>query len=110
MEGDPRPLPAPVELAAFRVTQEALTNVSKHAPRARATVRIVYTPQDLVVDVADDGGPLKAPAGAGHAGHGLVGMRERALSVGGTFTTGPSVTGGFRVLAVLPAALGVSSP
>ncbi|GAA4566199.1 sensor histidine kinase [Planotetraspora kaengkrachanensis] len=109
-EGDPRPLPAPVELAAFRVTQEALTNVSKHAPRARATVRIAYTPRDLVVDVADDGGPLKAPPGAGPAGHGLVGMRERALSVGGTFTTGPSVTGGFRVLAVLPAALGVSTP
>jgi signal transduction histidine kinase len=111
-EGERRALPAPVELAAFRVAQEALTNVSKHAPRACATVRITYTSDDLVVDVADDGGPARVPAGGveASAGHGLLGMRERALSVGGTFTTGPSATGGFRVLAVLPAALGQSSP
>ncbi|WP_345576268.1 sensor histidine kinase [Nonomuraea rosea] len=99
--GAPRPLPAPVDLAAFRIVQEALTNVSKHAPRATASVRISYASDEVAVDVADDGqsGPSGISSGTGH---GLIGMRERALSVGGTFLAGPVDGGGFRVHAVLP--------
>jgi signal transduction histidine kinase len=99
--GDPRPLPAPVGLAAFRIVQEALTNVSKHAPRATATVRIDYTSDAVVVDVADDGESDPGGISSG-TGHGLIGMRERARSVGGTFVAGPVEDGGFRVRAVLP--------
>ncbi|WP_433444447.1 sensor histidine kinase [Nonomuraea sp. CA-141351] len=100
--GDPRPLPAPVDLAAFRIAQEALTNVSKHAPRATATVRISYTSDEVIVDVADDGAGHPGGSSSG-TGHGLIGMRERALSVDGTFLAGPVAGGGFRVHAVLPA-------
>ncbi|MFD1537851.1 sensor histidine kinase [Nonomuraea guangzhouensis] len=99
--GDPRPLPAPVGLAAFRIVQEALTNVSKHAPRATATVRIDYASDAVVVDVADDGESDPGGISSG-TGHGLIGMRERARSVGGTFVAGPVEDGGFRVRAVLP--------
>ncbi|MET7338205.1 sensor histidine kinase [Nonomuraea sp. NPDC005650] len=99
--GEPRPLPAPVDLAAFRIVQEALTNVSKHAPRATATVRIEYAADGMIVDVTDDG--LGGAGGiSSGTGHGLIGMRERALSVGGTFLAGPVDGGGFRVHAVLP--------
>ncbi|MFC4531147.1 sensor histidine kinase [Sphaerisporangium dianthi] len=115
LEGTPRPLPSPVELTAFRVVQEALTNVSKHAGPATTRVRIAYGQRDLTIEVSDDGrgrasrpgglrdgdgGPDAAPASG--AGHGLVGMRERALSVGGTFSVGPVPGRGFRVHAVLP--------
>ncbi|GLZ79954.1 two-component sensor histidine kinase [Actinorhabdospora filicis] len=98
-EGEPRPLSAQVELTAFRIAQEALTNVSKHAPGAAATVRIAYEREDLLVQVSDDG-----PGGAAlGTGHGLIGMRERALSVEGTFQAGTRPGGGFLVRAVLPA-------
>ena len=98
-EGEPRPLPAQVELAAFRIVQEALTNVSKHTGGAAARVRIAYVPGDLLVEVTDDG-----PGGAAlGTGHGLIGMRERALSVEGTFQAGSRPEGGFAVRAVLPA-------
>jgi signal transduction histidine kinase len=112
LEGTPRPLPSPVELTAFRVVQEALTNVSKHAGDAATRVRITYGHRDLTVDVTDDGrtgedghrGAERHDGTDGTAtGHGLVGMRERALSVGGTFSVGPSQGRGFRVHAVLPA-------
>ncbi|GAA3834526.1 histidine kinase [Sphaerisporangium flaviroseum] len=100
LEGTPRPLPSPVELTAFRVVQEALTNVSKHAGKATTQVRITYGRRDLTVDVTDDG---RGGGNATSTGHGLVGMRERALSVGGTFSVGPFTERGFRVHAVLPA-------
>ncbi|MEU7833681.1 sensor histidine kinase [Nonomuraea sp. NPDC049129] len=101
--GDPRPLPAPVDLAAFRIVQEALTNVSKHAPQATATVRIDYASDEVIVDVADDGqGQSDAGGVSSGTGHGLIGMRERALSVDGTFLAGPVDGSGFRVHAVLP--------
>ncbi|MFC4586331.1 sensor histidine kinase [Sphaerisporangium corydalis] len=109
LQGTPRPLPSPVELTAFRVVQEALTNVSKHAGAASTRVLITYGQRDLTVDVSDDGrgGKDHALPGQDHAvttsGHGLLGMRERALSVGGTFSVGPSLGRGFRVHAVLPA-------
>ncbi|SEL83838.1 sensor histidine kinase [Nonomuraea pusilla] len=99
--GDARPLPAPVELAAFRIVQEALTNVSKHAPGAEADVRITYGAGKVVVEVNDDGAGRDGEIALG-VGHGLIGMRERALSVEGTFRAGPLRGGGFQVRAVLP--------
>jgi signal transduction histidine kinase len=98
VEGAPTPLPAPVELAAFRIVQEALTNVSKHAPTSTATMRILHAPAGMTVEVTDDG-----PGGLSQGtGHGLIGMRERALSLGGMFTAGPMAGGGFRVHATVP--------
>jgi signal transduction histidine kinase len=111
VEGEPRQVPAEVDLAAFRIVQEALTNVVRHAGHgARATVRIVYAPTELVVQVDDDGrgtrlaaGPPGASATAGEgAGRGIAGMRERAHALGGTFTAGPRPGRGFRVKASFP--------
>jgi signal transduction histidine kinase len=96
--GEPAELPAGRELAAFRIVQEALTNVRRHAHATTARVRLAYTPTSLRIDVTDDG---RGRTGT-HAGHGLVGMRERAALYGGTLETGPADGGGFRVTAVLP--------
>ncbi|WP_318218258.1 sensor histidine kinase [Streptomyces sp. SCL15-6] len=95
-------LPAAVDLAAYRIIQEALTNVQKHAgPRAKAEVSIVRVGPNIEVTVLDDGaGGTDAPADGG--GHGLLGMRERVTAVRGTLTTGPRYGGGFRVHAILP--------
>ncbi|MFC5955716.1 sensor histidine kinase [Streptomyces pratens] len=107
-------LPAAVDLAAYRVIQEALTNVQKHAgSEAKAEVSVVRVGPHLEVTVLDDGtgagrheapvgtGRHEAPAGAG-GGHGLLGMRERVTALRGTLTTGPRYGGGFRVHAILP--------
>lgn len=97
--GEPRPLPAAVDLAAYRVVQEALTNVLRHARVAAARVTVDYRGEELVVEVTDRGvGP------AGGAGHGLAGMRERVTALGGALSTGPGPDGGFRVCARLPVA------
>ncbi|MEU0847559.1 MULTISPECIES: sensor histidine kinase [Streptomyces] len=95
-------LPTAVDLAAYRIIQEALTNVQKHAgPRAKAEVSIVRVGPNIEVTVLDDGaGGADAPADGG--GHGLLGMRERVTAVRGTLTTGPRYGGGFRVHAILP--------
>ncbi|MEU3658880.1 sensor histidine kinase [Streptomyces sp. NPDC032940] len=95
-------LPTAVDLAAYRIIQEALTNVQKHAgPRAKAEVSIVRVGPHIEVTVLDDGaGETDAPADGG--GHGLLGMRERVTAVRGTLTTGPRYGGGFRVHAILP--------
>ncbi|MFJ7148104.1 sensor histidine kinase [Streptomyces sp. NPDC100445] len=95
-------LPAAVDLAAYRIVQEALTNVRKHAgPGAGAEVSFVRAGPDVEVTVLDDGpGQPGAPADGG--GHGLIGMRERVTALGGTLTTGPRPGGGFRVHAILP--------
>ncbi|MFJ8547128.1 sensor histidine kinase [Streptomyces sp. NPDC093586] len=95
-------LPTAVDLAAYRIIQEALTNVQKHAgPRAKAEVSIVRVGTGIEVTVLDDGaGEARAPADGG--GHGLLGMRERVTAVRGTLTTGPRYGGGFRVHAILP--------
>ena len=102
VEGEPRPLPAGVDLAAFRIVQEALTNVARHAGPASATVRVAYGDDDLTVQVDDDG------RGMGHAtsggGNGIPGMRERAAALGGRLRAGPRPGGGFQVLASLPVA------
>jgi signal transduction histidine kinase len=99
IEGDVRPLPAVVELCAYRVVQEALTNVIKHAPGAKADVRIDYEPSWLAIDVTDDGpGPNATDGG----GHGLLGMRERVELLGGRMRTGRGPRGGFSVDVRIP--------
>ncbi|MBL1087199.1 sensor histidine kinase [Streptomyces actinomycinicus] len=95
-------LPAAVDLAAYRIVQEALTNVRKHAgPGARAEVSVVRVGADIEVTVLDDG-PGEATAPESGGGHGLLGMRERVAALGGTLTTGPRHGAGFRVHAILP--------
>jgi signal transduction histidine kinase len=100
--GPPRPLPPEVDLAAYRIIQESLTNSIRHAGPATATVSLTYGAADLRIEISDTGrGAVVGPAGTGH---GLTGMRERAAAVGGTVQAGPGETGGFRVTARLPAA------
>ena len=94
-----------VELAAYRITQEALTNARRHAPGAAVDVELRYGDDALRLRIRDNGpGPSAAEAaGSEPPGHGLLGMRERALAVGGSLRTGPAPGGGFCVEAVLPA-------
>jgi len=100
--GTQRPLPADVDQAAYRIVQEALTNVSRHAGQACASVHLHYAPDALTVEVSDDGtGVSPVPAGPGL---GLVGMRERVSALGGRLDAGPRESGGFQVRAELPAA------
>ncbi|MFI5612038.1 sensor histidine kinase [Amycolatopsis sp. NPDC051903] len=97
--GAERPLPAPVDVAAYRIIQESLTNALRHAAPATATVTLAYAGGHLDLDVTDTGpGPSADPG----AGHGIRGMTERATAAGGTLTTGPGACGGFRVHARLP--------
>jgi signal transduction histidine kinase len=99
-EAHPGELPAGLDLAAYRVVQEALTNVRKHAVDAtHAVVRLRFEAETLHIEVRDDGTPRAAEVGSGH---GLVGMRERVSLYGGVLTTGPAPGGGWRVAAVLP--------
>jgi signal transduction histidine kinase len=100
VEGTPRPLPAGTDLAAFRIVQEALTNVTRHAGPARATVLVRYGADDLTVRVDDDGRGPSATRSPG--GNGIRGMRERVTALGGELHTGPRPGGGFRVQARLP--------
>ncbi|WP_436843546.1 ATP-binding protein [Streptomyces hundungensis] len=98
----PDPLPASVDLAAYRVIQEALTNVRKHAgPGARAEVSVVRVGPNTEITVIDNGTGTGAADGDG-GGHGLLGMRERVTALGGSCTAGPRYGGGFRVQAILP--------
>jgi signal transduction histidine kinase len=105
--GPAQPLPAEVDLAVYRIVQEALTNVVRHAGGgARATVRLAYAPHEVHVRVDDDGpshGPGAAVAdGAPGGGRGIAGMRERARALGATVEAGPGPDGGFHVLARFP--------
>jgi signal transduction histidine kinase len=100
IEGEPRPLPAAIDLSAYRIVQESLTNTLKHAGRASVQVRLCYRPRDVAIDVIDDGPGGTEPAGT--AGRGLAGMRERVALFNGTLDAGPKVGGGFRVHAELP--------
>ncbi len=96
-------LPAHVELAALRIVQESLTNVLLHAGAGRAAVDIRCADGDLLVTIDDDGRPVATrPDGAGRTGHGLPGMRARALLCGGTLRTGTGPLGGWRTRALLP--------
>ncbi|KUF15567.1 MULTISPECIES: sensor histidine kinase [Streptomyces] len=107
VEGTPRPLPSGVELTAYRIVQEALTNTRKHGgENAGASVRLVYFDDGLGLLVEDDGKgaphELYEDGGADGSGHGLIGMRERVGMVGGTLDAGPRPGGGFRISALLP--------
>ncbi|MEU8929678.1 sensor histidine kinase [Streptomyces sp. NPDC048409] len=96
-------LPAAVDLAAYRIIQEALTNVRKHAgPEAKAEVSVVRVGPHIEVTVLDDGPGAGVESAAEGGGHGLLGMRERVTALRGTLTTGPRYGGGFRVHAILP--------
>ncbi|GAA1703210.1 hypothetical protein GCM10009765_60690 [Fodinicola feengrottensis] len=96
----PSTLPPAVDLAAYRIVQEALTNSIRHAGPATATVQINYDQREISLQISDTGrGPAPStPAG----GHGLIGMRERAAAVGGALHAGPGHGGGFHVTAHLP--------
>jgi signal transduction histidine kinase len=99
--GAERPLPADVDQAAYRIVQEGLTNVSRHAGRAHASVSLRYTHEALTIQIDNDGtGDGARPAGPGL---GLIGMRERVSALGGRLHAGPQDGGGFQVRAELPA-------
>ena len=100
-EGPPTELPAGVDLSAYRIVQEALTNTVRHARATRAEVTVRYGADAVELDVRDDGRAAQSGAANG-SGHGLAGMRERASLVGGTLEAGPMPGGGYRVHARLP--------
>ncbi len=97
--GEVRPLPEAVDLTAYRLVQESLTNTAKHAAGAAACVRLAFRPGVLALSVEDNGPPV---ASVRAEGHGIIGMRERAAALGGWLSAGPRSGGGFRVLAELP--------
>ena len=104
-EGTARPLPPGADLTAYRIVQEALTNVTKHAGTAGARVRLVWNRDRVTITVADDGGSagaFTAPTGDRPPGYGLIGMRERATAVGGQLSAGRRPEGGFLVSTELP--------
>jgi signal transduction histidine kinase len=100
IEGEPRPLPAGVDLSAYRIVQEALTNTLKHARPAHARVTVRYRSDDVELEVVDDG---RRRANGSNGGQGIPGMRERVRLYGGTLETGTAIEGGFAVRARLPA-------
>lgn len=102
-EGDDRRYALPVERTAYRVVQEALTNVHKHAAGAATRVRLARRPEEVAVLVENEAPAEGAPgAGLPSGGNGLLGMRERVTSLGGGFVSGPTERGGFRVSAIIP--------
>jgi signal transduction histidine kinase len=103
IDGAPAPLPQGVDLSAYRIVQEALTNTLRHAHAASARVRLCYAPDALTVEVTDDGrGAAAALLEPAHHGYGIVGMRERVAMIGGEMIAGPRAGGGFEVRARLP--------
>jgi signal transduction histidine kinase len=110
VHGERRALPASIDLAAFRIVQESLTNIVRHAGASAATVELTYGPDQLTVQVDDNGGDpgasgrrREALAPDGHGGgNGIPGMSERAVALGGTLDAGPRSSGGFRVRAQIP--------
>ena len=105
VDGPPVDVPASVDLSAFRIIQEALTNVVKHAATPDCQVRLAYRERELSLEVLDEGdaGQAAAAGAAGlSTGHGLIGMRERVHLCGGEFSAGPRPGRGFRVAATLP--------
>ncbi len=113
-DGDPVELPEGVDLSAYRIVQEALSNAMRHAPGSQVRVEVAYLPDRLELEVRNDavasvlvGGEARGLAGGG--GHGLVGMRERVVMLGGSLEAGATEDGGFRVSAVLPVSPGPES-
>ena len=99
MQGDPGSVPSAVQLSAYRIVQESLTNVLKHAGRASAQVTVRVERSQVSIDVVDDG---RGACAVETGGHGLLGMRERVALFGGQLETGALPGGGFRVRASLP--------
>lgn len=99
IQGEPRPLPPEADLAAYRIIQEALTNVTKHAGATAVVIRVHYTPKTVRLQIDDDGTSPQDPT----PGNGIRGMRERAQALGGDLTAAPGPDGGFRVQARIPA-------
>ena len=99
IEGDVRPLAPGIEVAAYRIVQEALTNALKHAGHARATVTIRYESDAVALEIQDNGTGTTSATGGGH---GLVGMRERVALFGGELHAGRGLTGGWTLRARLP--------
>jgi signal transduction histidine kinase len=99
VEGTPAPLPPGVDVSAYRIVQEALTNALKHAGPARAHVLLRYGPDDLELEILDDG---PGTANGGGSGHGLAGIRERVAVIGGEMDSGRRPEGGYAVRARLP--------
>jgi signal transduction histidine kinase len=119
--GEPGSFGAAIEMSAYRIAQEALTNVTRHAPGDRAVLEVRRDVNEVTITVTDDGGPRAGGAGPPHAGLerdaqsgqpglGIAGMRERTLLHGGTFRAGPRPGGGFEVVAVLPAKTALPAP
>ena len=102
VEGEARSLPPGVDLSAYRIVQEALTNALRHAGPASARVTIRYGRDELGIEVADDGAGVAGAAPSPGGGHGLVGMRERVTMFGGELATGGGADGGYAVRARLP--------
>jgi signal transduction histidine kinase len=107
--GNPVPLPEGVDLSAYRIVQEALSNAIRHAAGSHVQLHLAYRPGALALEICNDAAlkavPVLAGSGdraAGGGGHGLVGMRERTTMLGGSLDAGPAADGGFRVAAVLP--------
>ena len=105
IEGERRELPRTVDVSAYRIVQEALTNTLKHSAASRADVHLRYWPDEVEVEIVDDGRPSATTASA-PGGLGLIGMRERAVLHGGQLSAGPSAGGGFAVRARLPTPIG----
>jgi signal transduction histidine kinase len=101
--GEGGDLPAHVDLAAYRIVQESLTNVLRHAGPIEATVRVDRRHSEVAIEITDDGAGCPSASASG-GGHGIAGMQERALAVGGSLEAGPRPEGGFRVRAQLPIA------
>ena len=106
VEGQRVTVPPGIDLSAYRIVQEALTNVIKHAGSSAANVTISYQPGSVTVEITDQGtaAPPRVPAPRTGSGHGIIGMRERVAVFGGEFTAGPGPDGGFRVRACFPIA------
>ena len=102
IEGEERPLPATVDLSAYRIVQEALTNTLRHAGPAKAKVKVAYADRAVDIEVLDDGRGQATPEQNDSTGHGLIGMRERVALLGGTFQAGHHPGVGFSVRAHLP--------
>ena len=101
VSGDLKRLPASVDLAAFRIVQEALTNVMRHSGQTSSSVHVTCNEQELTLRIDNEVGREGSRDGIGR-GQGIIGMQERATALGGVVEAGPSADGGFRVFARLP--------
>jgi signal transduction histidine kinase len=100
VDGERAPLPVGIDLSAYRIVQEGLTNALKHAGPAPASVHLRYGPDSLEIEITDGGGPGRGQVAG--SGHGLVGIRERVAMYGGAFDAGHRPEGGFAIRVLLP--------